>query len=404
MSRPQPPRRDGESPSAGTAGRHLRDDSARAANRVTLIGALVDFIVGVAKMIAGMMVGSAALIADGIHSFSDILTDIFVLAATHYGRQAPDSDHPYGHGRIETLATLWLGSVLIFVAGGIAWSSVERLLDHDVAAPPGLAAIGIAVVSLVAKEWIFRYTLSVAKRLNSKLLEANAWHSRSDAMSTLVVIIGLAGTQVGIDWMDAAAAIVVGLMVGQVGGRLMWESSRELIDTALPAEEQREMRRLGEQVPGVHGIHDLRTRRLGSDVVLDLHIVVPPRVTVSEAHEIGNAVSRSLRDAFPRLVDVTFHIDPEDDEGETEHSLRPGLPLREDVEALLNQLWARHPAWQHRLALNLHYLGDRIDVSLYVDTSLECAHLTDAATALHDAAAHLSWLGRLRVWQGPGKG
>ncbi|MBE0487959.1 MAG: cation transporter [Halomonas sp.] len=381
-----------------------RGAQTREAHKVTLIGAVIDFVVGVAKMVTGFMVGSAALVADGIHSFSDILTDVFVLAATHFGRQEPDSNHPYGHGRIETLATLWLGGVLIFVAGGIAWASVTRLVAGEPIPAPGLWAIGIAVIALLAKEWIYRYTMRVARRVNSRLLEANAWHSRSDALSTVVVLVGLIAAQFGAGWMDAVAAIVVGVMVGQVGGRLLWESSQELIDTALPEKERQEMQALAEQVPGVKGVHDLRTRTLGSQALLDLHIVVPPRVTVSEAHEIGNAVTRRLREAFPVLADVTFHIDPEDDAGETEHSLRPGLPLRGDVEGMLDETWRDVGIWHARVALDLHYLDNQVDVSIFVNALPEDQTLDQAADELRAACYHLGWIGRLRVWQGPGKG
>ncbi|MDR5858783.1 cation transporter [Halomonas eurihalina] len=380
-----------------------RAAQAREAHKVTLLGAAVDLVVGLAKLVAGWLVGSAALIADGIHSFSDIVTDLFVLAATHFGRQAPDHDHPYGHGRIETLATLWLGGMLIFVAGGIAWASLARLLAGDVATAPGLWAIGVAIVALLAKEWIFRYTLRIAQRIDSRLLEANAWHSRSDALSTLVVLIGLLAAQIGIGWMDAAAAIVVGVMVGQVGGRLLWESGQELVDTALPEQDQATLYDAAMAVPGVEGVHDLRTRRIGGEVLLDLHIVVFPRVTVSEAHEIGNEVSRRLRGVYPNLFDVTFHIDPQDDAGETEHSLRPGLPLRADIEGILNEAWHGLSAWHDRVALDLHYIDDHVDVSVYVHSLPEGQDLDDAAQTLRDASHSLTWVGRLRVWQGPGK-
>ncbi|MBA2778941.1 cation diffusion facilitator family transporter [Billgrantia kenyensis] len=376
----------------------------REAHRVTLIGAVVDLTVGLLKLITGLLVGSAALIADGIHSFSDLVTDGFVLAATHYGRQEPDSNHPYGHGRIETLATLVLGSVLIFVAGGIAWASLMRLIGGEPFEAPGLWAIGVAVVALAAKEWIFRYTLRVALRVNSKLLEANAWHSRSDALSTVAVLIGLLAAQFGAGWVDAVAAILVGIMVGQVGWRLLWESSQELIDTALPEAEREQMQGIAEDVPGVHGVHDLRTRSLGSQVVLDLHIVVAPRLTVSEAHEIGNTVSRQLRNAFPNLADVTFHIDPEDDAGETEHSLRPGLPLRRDVEGMLDDAWREYRVWRERVALDLHYLDAQVDISIYVRQLPPGQSLEEAASELREASRELGWVGRLRVWQGPGKG
>jgi len=164
------------------------------------------------------------------------------------------------------------------------------------------------------------------------------------------------------------------------------------------------MQEIAERVPHVNGVHDLRTRKLGSDVILDLHIVVPPRVTVSEAHEIGNEVSRQLRDTFTELADVTFHIDPEDDAGELEHSLRPGLPLRSDVVKLLDDTWHGLPVWHARVAMDLHYLDNQVDVSLYLDALPDGQSLDDVASELRHAARNLEWLGRLRVWLGPGKG
>ncbi len=377
-------------------------DKGREARRVTLVGAFFDGLLGLLKVVAGTLVGSAALVADGIHSFSDLVTDGFVLAATHFGHQAPDRNHPYGHGRIETLATLWLGSVLIFVAGGIAWASVMRLFTGAPIPTPGAWAILLAVVALGIKEWLYHYTLRTARRIGSKLLEANAWHSRTDALSTVVVLVGLVGAQFGHGWLDAVAAVLVALLVGKIGGRLLWESSQELIDTALPESEQAAMRQEGERVPGVHGIHDLRTRTVGGNVLLDLHIVVPPRVTVSEAHEIGNEVSRRLRRAFPDLHDVTFHIDPEDDQGMLAHSHQPGLPLRSEVEAQLAEAWDDDPCWQTRVALDLHYLENRIDISLYLGEAPSAADRDTLAEDLRRRAAHLPWLGHLRLWVGSG--
>ncbi|WP_246131615.1 cation diffusion facilitator family transporter [Pistricoccus aurantiacus] len=375
----------------------------RQAQRVTLIGAALDTLLGIAKVAVGMMVGSAALIADGIHSFSDLVTDGFVLAATHFGQQAPDSDHPYGHGRIETLATLWLGGILIFVAGGIAWASVARLVAGTPIGAPGLLAIALAVVALFGKEWCFRYTLTAARRLKSRLLEANAWHSRSDALSTLVVLIGLIGAQFGAGWLDAVAAILVAVLVGKIGGELLWEAGQELVDTALSDDIQQHMRKVALHVPGVRGVHDVRTRTIGGQVLLDLHLVVAPRISVSEGHEIGNEVSRRLRNAFPDLADVTFHIDPEDDEGQGDPSRFPGLPLRDTVERELMSAWAGQPEWENHLHLNLHYLDQRIDITLYLPgIPAECSAERSIAT-LQRRAAHLPWLGQISLWQAPQK-
>ncbi|WP_163577990.1 cation diffusion facilitator family transporter [Halomonas faecis] len=373
-----------------------RNEQIRDAKRVTLIGAWIDGTLGLAKVIVGLLVGSAALIADGIHSFSDLVTDGFVLAATHYGRQDPDQDHHYGHGRIETLATLLLGSVLIFVAGAIAWSSLQRLLVGTSIPAPGIWAMLLAVAALLAKEWIFQYTLRVAKRVSSRLLEANAWHSRSDALSTAVVLVALIGAQLGAGWLDAIAAVVVGLLVGKVGWDLLWESARELVDTALPEDAQQRMHEVACSVPGVDSVHDLRTRQSAGWVMVDLHIVVGPKVSVSEAHEIGNEVSRRLRRAFPALTDVIFHIDPEDDAGEGDPSRFPGLPLRPEVEAALDERWYKHPVWRTLTDLQLHYLNGKVSVSLVVGDDIhqppQCL-----ASQLKALASDIEWLGNVEV-------
>ncbi|WP_129139546.1 cation diffusion facilitator family transporter [Modicisalibacter coralii] len=378
-------------------------DGLRAAHRITLIGGVLNTLLGIAKIVVGLLVGSAALVSDGIHSFSDLVTDAFVIVATHFGRQEPDYNHPYGHGRIETLGTLLLGSVLLFVAGGIAWASLSRLIAGAPIPPAGPVAIGLAVIALLAKEWLFRYTLTTARRIKSPLLEANAWHHRSDALSTVAVLAGLIGTQLGLGWMDAAAAVVVGLLVGKIGAALLWDAGKELIDTALPEDDQRRMRELALAVPGVHDLHQLRTRKVAERVLLDLHLVVAPRLTVSEAHEIGNEVCRDLYDAYPELADITFHIDPEDDSHDEVPARDAALPLREDVEQALDDAWGSLDCWQRRVALDLHYIGNRIDISLYVAERTTPGNLDSQASRLREAGRELPWLGRLRVWEGPGR-
>jgi len=370
--------------------------SVREAKHATVIAAWLDGVLALAKTVVGVLVGSAALVADGIHSLSDLITDGFVLAATHYGRQRPDTDHHYGHGRIETLATLLLGSVLIFVAGGIAWSSMLRLYSGAEMPPPGLWAIALVVVAMISKEVLFHYTMRVARRVHSRLLEANAWHSRSDVLSTGVVFVALVGTQFGMGWLDALAAVIVGILVGKVGWDLLWQSARELVDTALPEDAQEKMHVVACEVPGVESVHDLRTRESAGRAMIDLHLVVGARISVSEAHEIGNEVSRRLRRAYPRLSDVTFHVDPEDDEGEGDPSRFPGLPLRHEVEAMLRERWSSLSCWPHIDRFGLHYLDGAIQVVVMFGP--ESGEIDEHTLDLLQARVHdLPWLERLEV-------
>ncbi|MGY6588183.1 MAG: cation diffusion facilitator family transporter [Wenzhouxiangella sp.] len=367
------------------------------AKRATWIAAVLDALLGAVKVITGFVVGSAALIADGIHSVSDLITDGFVLAATHYGRQGPDHDHQYGHGRIETLATLLLGSVLIFVAGAIVWASMYRLATGVEISPPGLIAMLVALLALISKETLFHYTMRVAKRTRSKLLEGNAWHSRSDALSTGVVLIALIGAQFGAGWMDAAAAALVGILVGKVGWDLVWESARELVDTAVPPETHQRLEDTAMAVAGVEGVHDLRTRQSAGRIMVDLHIVVGPKISVSEAHEIGNEVSRRMRLACTEIADITFHIDPEDDEGQGDPSQLPGLPLRPAIEATLEERWSPLPAWTAIKEVRLHYLEHKVSLEVWLDPDGKPVVDQQMAVQLTAALDDLPWLDEVQI-------
>ncbi len=367
------------------------------AKRATWIAAALDGFLGAVKVVTGLVVGSAALIADGIHSVSDLITDGFVLAATHYGRQGPDHDHQYGHGRIETLATLLLGSVLIFVAGAIVWASMYRLATGVQISPPGLIAMLIALLAMISKEALFHYTMRVAKRTKSKLLEGNAWHSRTDVLSTGAVLVALVGAQFGAGWMDAVAAALVGILVGKVGWDLVWESARELVDTAVPPETHQRLEETAIAVAGVEGVHDLRTRQSAGRIMVDLHIVVAPKISVSEAHEIGNEVSRQMRAACKDIADVTFHIDPEDDEGQGDPSQLPGLPLRPAVEAMLEERWSPLPAWTAIHEVRLHYLDDKVSLEVWLDPNGQPVVDQTLAAQLTKTLDDLPWLDEVQI-------
>ena len=366
----------------------------REAHKVTLIGAALDTLLGVAKIIVGWFSQSHALIADGIHSLSDLLTDALVIIATHYGRQAPDKEHPYGHARFETLGTLILSSILIAVAGAIAYDSLLRLLNAENLQIPTWPALVVAAISIVSKEWIFRYTLHIANKMKSDLLKANAWHSRSDALSSIVVFIGIGGSMLGIQWLDQIAAFIVGLMIAHIGWKLMSDSLKDLLDTALPEEETRSIIELASQIKEVKGVHSLRSRKIGALVFLDIHLQVNPTISVSEGHQIGMKVITLLHQ-HDLSYDITFHIDAEDDSRRSYHD-HPALPLRQELLLNLQQAWQPLGFAPDPSQLVLHYLNHKVDIDLYLNSTLpEDINQTDLVQPL----TQYTWLGELRLWK-----
>ncbi|WP_455234489.1 cation diffusion facilitator family transporter [Thiogranum longum] len=367
----------------------------REVRKVTLIGSLVDLLLGVAKILVGWLAHSQALIADGIHSLSDLGTDIIVLYAAKHAHREADEDHPYGHGRIETLATVGLGISLIVIAFGIAVDAVRRMNEPELLLDPGIIALGVAVFSVISKEAIYQYTKNAALRLRSNMLMANAWHSRSDAISSIVVVIGVGGAMMGYPYLDAVAAIAVAVMIAKIGFELVRSSTRELIDTALEPEVVEKIRRDILGVDGVRAVHMLRSRRSGGDALLDLHLQVNPRISVSEGHQIGDTVRRRLLENFDEVTDVTVHIDPEDDE---EESPCDQLPLRADLEQKLRQQWADLEGVEPT-HITLHYLRGELQVDLVLPMSLLDQH-DDVRELIHrieQSAKELPEVGSVRV-------
>ncbi len=327
--------------------------------RVTVVVALLNLVLGVMKVLAGYLFHSQALLADGVHSLSDLATDAMVLFAAKHGSRDADEDHPYGHGRIETLATVALGVALILVAIGIGWDAGARLFQPEALLHPGMGAIVVVLFSILAKEWSFHYTMRLARHLNSPLLRANAWHHRSDSISSIVVLVGVAGTLAGLPYLDAIAAVVVAFMVARIGWDLAWHSAHELIDTALDKERVEAIRREILAVDGVQAVHTLRTRRMGGGALVDVHVLVDPRLSVSEGHYISQAVYERLIRDVDEVQDVLVHIDPEDDET---HAPTTGLPTRHELLGWLRPRWKQVPGAQHISHVTLHYLDGRVAV------------------------------------------
>jgi len=379
-------------PNAADAQRTARG---RATRRVAVVSGLVNFFLCLAQIIVGLIAGSAALVADGVHSASDLLSDILVWVAARHAAQAPDKDHPYGHGRFETAATLGLGILLTLVALGIVWNGIERLFVAGQPAPE-MVALVVAAVGIAAKESLYWYTIAVARRLKSDMLRANAWHHRSDAISSIVVLIGVGGAVLGFAYMDALAAIVVGLMVAKIGWDLGFAAMTELVDTALDEREVAEASRVIMAIDGVRSVHMLRTRRHGAEASADVHVQVAPRLSVSEGHMISQAVEDRLIEKVGSISDVTVHIDPEDDENTP--TCR-GLPLRNAAQDALEMAWDPVEGLPAQREVRLHYLGGKIDAELVLPLAsyVDQAQTDRLRTALCRAAAGHAWFRDLDI-------
>ncbi|VAW79289.1 Cobalt-zinc-cadmium resistance protein [hydrothermal vent metagenome] len=334
--------------------------------KVTLIGAFIDAVLGFGKILIGTISTSTALVADGIHSLSDLATDFIVLFAAKHSSRGADEAHPYGHARIETATTVALGSTLIIVALGIGWHAIERLFSKDYQIPGELALMA-ALISVVAKESIYHYTMHVAKQIKSKMLEANAWHSRSDAISSVIVVVGILGTMAGIEYLDAIAAVGVAYIIAKIGWRLSWQSVQELVDTGLDQEATDKIRQIISSISGVVDLHYLRTRTMGSDALVDVHIQVGRNLSVSEGHQISENVRWQLIQEMEDISDVLVHIDPEDDAEESEDCCH--LPLRNVVMAELEKQWHTIPAYKKIKRITLHYLDNAIQIEVLLPLS-----------------------------------
>jgi cation diffusion facilitator family transporter len=359
------------------------------ARNSTFVSIVVNVVLSTLQIAIGVIAHSQALIADGVHSISDLVSDFVVLIANRHSGAKPDADHNYGHSRYETVASLFLGAILIAVGVGMLWRAAERIVHLDAIPAVHASALVVAVVVLVSKEALFRYMLREAQRVRSAMLVANAWHARSDAASSLVVAIGIVGSLAGVKLLDPIAAALVGFMVARMGWTFGWDALQDLSDRALDDDAVREIRARLAATPGVRDVHDLRTRKMGDQALVDAHILVDPLISVSEGHFIAESARvRALQD--PRVLDALIHVDPENDAAR-----RPALalPPRTQVAAQLEAALAA--AGLHARAVNLHYLssGLEIDVALAADAH---ASGTDPVAAL-DLDALRERLGARRI-------
>jgi cation diffusion facilitator family transporter len=367
------------------------------AQRITIYGAIIDIILGIIKVVIGVFAHSHALVVDGIHSFSDLFTDIFVILIAKYAHEEPDEEHPYGHGRFETLGTVAMGTILIGVSGIIAYENIVKLFVATSFVVPAWPAIIAALLSVILKEWAYWFQLKVGKKINSPLIIANAWHSRSDALSSLAVLIGLIFAMVGMPWLDVVMAVVVAIMIGKIGWDLLWSAVKDLVDTSLEPKLMEQIKDKILSVYGVKSMHNLRSRRVGDKAILDVNIEVSHHITASEAHEIATYVSVEVVKAFDEVVDITVHADVEDDseEGVMFTSVdRDLLPLRDEVE---KELFSRIET-PDILHVDLHYNGPKMVVDLMFDKEhLDKVFNEEFKEYINKQCSDIVWLEKVQV-------
>jgi len=286
--------------------------------RVTIWGLCLNlFLVGL-KLAVGIVVGSAALVADAVHSISDLSTDIVVILGIRLSSRPADEGHAYGHGRFETIATSLIGAMLVGAGIFIAWKSGLSLYRGEVNIP-GYAVLVVAAVSILSKEWIYQITQRVARRVGSSALHVNAWHHRTDALSSVAVLFGAAAGLLGWGHGDQSAAIVVGVMISIVGLIALWKVFVEVTEGSISAEEQRSIVEAIQSVPGVKGWHRLRTRLVGREVFMDVHVLVDEGLSVADGHRICSTVESAIAQSMERPINIVVHCEPDKDPDATSY-------------------------------------------------------------------------------------
>ena len=287
----------------------MQTEHAAAGSRSTWVSVGVNLVLTALQITVGVFSKSQALIADGVHSLSDLVADFVVLFAGHHSKKDADQEHPYGHQRFETAASLVLGILLLAVGVGMLWSAVRKLEAPETVQQVHILALWVAGGALVSKELLFRYMLSVAKRVKSSMLVANAWHARSDAASSLVVSLGIIGNLAGYPILDPIAALIVGFMVGKMGWSFAWDALHDLMDRAVDEQEVQAIRQTLIETPGVSDVHDVRTRKMGDMIVVDAHLEVDADITVEAGHAIAVLAQQRVLQRH-RVINLMTHIDP----------------------------------------------------------------------------------------------
>lgn len=285
--------------------------------RITLWGAVVNLLLTAGKLVAGALGHSAAMVADGVHSLSDLISDVVVLAFTHISAKGKDRDHSFGHGKFETLATLIISIILVIVGGKLMSEGIRSIIDiinGTVLPRPGIIALAAAAVSIVAKEILYHVTLKTGKRVQSPVVIANAWHHRSDALSSIGSLLGIGGAIIlGSKWtiLDPIVSCAISIAIIIVAFRMAMPSIAELLDASLPEEIENQITATASAVEGVRDLHELKTRRNGISFIIDAHMTVDPDISIVEAHNIATRVEEALRTKFGSETQISIHMEPD---------------------------------------------------------------------------------------------
>jgi len=366
----------------------------RVIKRITITGAIVNCLLAASQIVFGIVGHSQALLADGFHTLSDLLSDFIVLFAVKQSSAAADEGHPYGHGRIETLATVILGFLLVAAGLGIGYRGIDSIASSQ-QSNPALITLVFAGLAIVAKEFLYRYTMKAAKQTHSNLLESNAWHHRSDALSSVVVLVGISAQLLGVPYMDILAAIVVAIMIIVMGLRLTSKAFAELIDTSLDIELVGQVRSLIEGNESVREVHSLRSRSMGGLGYVDAEIRVNPRLTVSEAHYVAFSLEQAIKANFEQIIDVSIHVDPLTESG---HDSVSDLPPRTEIQEMLAVAWRELPCCDQIEQIHLHYLQSQVEVDLVLPGSLSTADYSEQIDRIIEQAVDLKHIGKVNIY------
>jgi cation diffusion facilitator family transporter len=332
----------------------------RAGSQVVLVGAGTNLLLSLIKGIVGSMTGSVALISDAGHSLGDLTTDIIAWFSLRLSRQPRDANHPYGHGKFETMGTLSIALFLLATGVYLLSESIDAILHPT---DTGAWALAAAVVSVVLNELLYVYSIRVARKIRSRVLEANAWHHRTDSLTSVVAFVGIGLNLLGLPAWEGWMAALISCFVGWIGARLGYQAVQELLDHSVGPDLIEKLEQSLEQIQGVVDCHELRARRMGGDVLVDLHVQVPPDITVSHGHQIAEQVRSQLLAADPGVSEVLVHIDPEADD---EHGT-PRVQHVDNPENLVRTVAGTVEGVQSVTHVLCHFIHGRLEIQLHIE-------------------------------------